>query len=179
MYSIPEQGMAKIKPVDIHPFTEANLYEAGMSGNEEKLEMILEQFAPERFAVLSIEDQVFLDKSRAVVDASKDSGGYGLVWKVLFGSRDCTILLRKLLSVGVDPDLPDKRGIRPSHACGHLSFRLAAECLFLCRPDMKARDLYGNSPLQAANVTYAVSLCMVRLPAYRSIVAWFGLSESV
>lgn len=154
----PGKAKVEIAPMNIAPYTLDNLHEAGLLANHEKLKKILKTVLPCSIAVVTVEDQVFVDKSRALVDGSKDDKGFGLVWKVLVSSSNPTSLLKPLLSLGVDPDIPANCGSRPSHACGWYSLRTAAECLFLCRPDMTACDANGNTPLQAACVfKYGVS----------------------
>ncbi len=144
-------------PMDVSPFSPDNLYTAAYTEEDrEKLQKILEQNFPASFAVIGIDGQVFVDKSRAVVDGSRHSDGSGLVSLLVNYSPDSVELLKSLLSIGVDPDQPNNDGNRPSHFCAYYASLPAAACIFMCRPDMAAQGQY-DSPLEAANVTYEVS----------------------
>ena len=148
-----------IKPLDVTPVPEAQLYTAAQSRNWAVLGRILEPV--EEFFVTTSEHLVFLDKTRAMFDASYNADGYGIVDAAVIRSSVSTRDLKSLLRLGLNPDNHAGAGSHPSILCGELGYLGAAKCVFLCRPNMIVDDLCFKSPLETALSTFTVSLSLL------------------
>jgi hypothetical protein len=137
----------------IAPYDEATLYKAGIRGNWRKLRSILEPIVDPAFAVTDRETQRLVDTARQLFDESVDHLNYGAVCQIAWGQERGGRTLEQLLSIGVDPDVPGAKidgGFRLSHLCCQEGWRETASVVYLCRPDMTARNENNDTPLMAA-----------------------------
>ena len=141
-----------VRQVDLSPFNEKDLYRSGFLEESEHLRRIVATFTDPSFAVTDADNLLFLDKIRHLFDTSLDGDEQGAFRKVLAEGYEANgpELLEMLLSVGVDPDKADADGQRASHACAMMANVEAARIILLCRPDMKASNNLGETPLEAA-----------------------------
>ena len=154
------------------PFTEADLYNAGKPEHWFILKRVLKPL--DDLYVTTSEQLIFLDKTRNLFDASVDCSGAGPVFIAVHHSYDSTNMLKALLSAGLDPDMQCKDAVcRPSHACCKLGLLGAARCIFLCRPDLQAKNADSCTPLMVAQMTackvsqiFRLSMCTVH-PLYK------------
>ncbi len=149
--------------INIEPFTEEDLYQLGSREEEPNLRRILKPFTQRSFAVTNVETQILLDKLRTLFDNSLDSDGHGVFRYVL---ADCTSVgsvnrLETMLSLGIEPDKPDADGQRATHVCGIAANVDVAKTVLLCRPDMKANNIFEETPLEATRRKFYE----VRVPA--------------
>ena len=145
-----------IQPISILPFNQHDLFRAGNSDEWPRLRKIVRLLANDSFAVTNPETQLMLDKTRKLFDESVDDHGQNCFLHLLDSSSDKPRRLELLLSLGVDPDRPDDCGFRPSHLCASQGLVKSAHVVFMCRPDMAARDGNGHTPLEAAHAKYQV-----------------------
>ena len=148
-----------VQPISILPFTKDDLFESGRPENWRRLEKILSPIIREDFAVTSVDSQLMLDRTVKLFNETKNLHGENTLIKMIskLDSPDDAYRVQILLSVGVDPDIPDYNPSHPSHWCAFMGLLGAAEAVFSCRPSMKARDEYNNTPLMAAQAEYPVS----------------------
>jgi hypothetical protein len=135
---------------DIFPYNEKNLHESGYLRNSPSLKRILDPIVRCSFAVEDIKTQYLVDTARKLFDASVDEWGTGALRSLVRSNSQQKENLEGLLSAGVDPDVPDLRSFRSSHACASKGSREAAGAIFLCRPDMAAKNCNNDTPLMAA-----------------------------
>ena len=112
----------------------------------------------DNFVVSTPEKLAFVDKTRKLFDTSVDEDGTGALCNAVKSSVQSCEILKSLLAVGVDPDTPSiTQKFRPSHICGSRGLVEAARCIFPCRPNMTALNVFGRSPLRAAQITHQVT----------------------
>ena len=88
-------------------------------------------------------------------------------------------VLKLVLAAGANPDLSDRRskGWRPSHVFARDAKLEEAKVLFLCRPDLEARNELGDTPLEAAlRPVYRVSVFIL---FFRSNIVYYSLSKMI
>ena len=147
---------------DMSPCTRETLHNAGDRGNWKDLEQILRPFPCTSFGVTNAETQLFLGSARRMFDTSVcPNTKNGVVSTILFDDGEIPDFphdtFQTLVSIGVNVDLPNGDRHRPSHICGVMANLRAAEIIFKCRPNMKARNKHGDTPLAVAESSYDVS----------------------
>ncbi len=137
---------------NIAPFSEKTLHEAGEQINWAHLEKILHPITNCSFAVEDVISQHLVDTARTLFDASAGSSRRGAtLWNLVLCRPKRKENIELLLSAGVNPDTPDDQNkYRLSHTCAAYGWREAAGAIFMCRPDMAARNSNNDTPLMAA-----------------------------
>ena len=115
----------------------------------------------------------FIDNIRERLEGIRSFAGLGVV-HTMVGSQgeDGAVLLRRILSMGVNPDLPDEDDMHPSHLAGLYAKPQCALVIAACRPNLKAVNFRGETPLQqaATQIIYEVitfRLCFYSAALYR------------
>lgn len=103
-----------------------------------------------------------LEMSKAVLDARDRDGRSATHWAAWVGD---TIVLRKILDAGADPDLPDGGGRTPIHFSAMTCSALCARLLVESGADASKPDNQNESPLHTAcstgrttNIKYLLSI---------------------
>jgi ankyrin repeat protein len=127
------------------------LWDLGKEKNWGALEASLEVLTAQDAVIRSPVDDDKLAEIRRDFDGSKGPTAYGILHQLSHWG-DNADLLKKILSIGVNPDLEGEDLWRPSHLCGAYGRVELMKVLLLCRPDMAAKNGNGQTPLQAAAV---------------------------
>ncbi len=135
---------------------ELRAYELGLRQNHATLNALLSTYAFGKFWVTNEGREKELRGVRCAFD--DDVNSYvERVLPALLSDGDHEALFRLLLSLGLDPDKPDKRvenNRRASHLTTYFGRPSCARALAPCRPDVKAIDAVGGTP---RTVTVGVS----------------------
>jgi hypothetical protein len=143
-----------LEALNTHPYADKDLWRLGEEKNWDDLKRILAPITGNDFAVTELKHRLLIDDVRRRFDSSKDGNGNTILNPILLTNaadkRRMADVADLVLSVGVHPDMPDDKGLRPAHI---VSFRACVELvstIFACRPDMTALDNNEDTPLMAA-----------------------------
>jgi hypothetical protein len=124
------------------------VWDLGKAENHVTLRNYLHKYPIGKFAVTSSKEELELAVVRRFFDDGVDHGRRGVLHGLL-RDGDHEEELRLLLSVGVEPDKPNKDNFRPSHEAACWGRQACARALAPCRPDLSAVNCAGDTPLTA------------------------------
>ena len=132
------------------------LWKRGLVRNWRKLDEMLDRMFIDRLYVTDTTQHAneHLSNTACEIDSSRGSDGHGLI-SVLVKScanreSEALVRIKRLLAIGVDPDLPGKDGNRPSHLACELGLPDVYKAILLCRPNVHAVNREGHNPVQCA-----------------------------
>ena len=144
--------------LDISPYSDETLWTLKDANKWDTLSRILHPVTNDDFCVKDVVSRLLVGDGRKKFDQSVGDSQRGLVYWILFDSSEKLSwsdvkrieILKQVLSAGLNPDLPEANGWRPSHYCGSQALVHLTPMIFFCRPDMQAKNVNGHTPLQAA-----------------------------
>lgn len=161
-----------LEALDTSPFTDENLWELGLEKNWKELKRILAPVTGNDFAVTELKHRLIIDDIRRRFDSSKTKDGRTILEKILMSKaadkKEMADVAELILSIGINPDVPNAYGWRPSHIVGQEALVELAPTIFACRPDMTALNANKHTPLMAASCTDYVS--QRRNPFYSKVL---------
>ncbi len=135
------------------PCTDA-VWSLGRRKNWDKLKQLIEDAHLELFFVASDSDREHLAMMCRALEAKDEEKGTNLVESLITSSAghedEAKELLKRLFSIGVDPEVEGVARARASHTVGGMGLVEVAEMLAMCRVDPTARDSSGCSPVVVA-----------------------------